>query len=118
MKTLTTLAIATTLLVSTNIVKAEYLYNPNQKVVQTEATTSKESAYQLGLNKLNALQGASPRALSNALGLYSPIIKKNSIRLNQDAYVTVQERVTPAGQKVYVGLVNLDVSYRIHRDDN
>ncbi|PWQ96712.1 DUF3316 domain-containing protein, partial [Leucothrix arctica] len=117
-KTLTSLVAASVLLIGASAAQA-YDFEQNEKdTVMTETASSRSEAYQLGLNKLTQLQSASPRQLFNELDIFSLDADESTTRLNDGAYITVQERTAPNGQAGYVGLVNVDVSYLEERQSD
>ena len=84
----------------------------------TEKVATRAAAYQAGVDKLAVLKAASPIELSNELNIMSRHIDKSTVTLNDDAYVTVQERMGTAGEIVYIGVVNVGISYLENDDDN
>ena len=118
MKTLTTLVAASVLLIGASAAQAYDFERHTKDTLTTETASSRAEAYQLGTSKLSQLQSASPRALYNELGLYSSEAVETSTRLNDGAYVTIQERMGANGQLGYVGLVNVDVTYLEDRDND
>ena len=72
---------------------------------------SRAQAYKLGISKLSALQAASPRQLVNEIRVYTPDIIEDTVRLENNAYITVEERMNVSGQLGYVGLVNIELRY-------
>jgi len=79
------------------------------RVVQTTDTTSKAAAYELALDKLDELKQDSSVELNNDLGHVTTY--SNSVSLNEDAYVTVVEKMDNNGDMKYSGNVNVSVSY-------
>ena len=119
MKTLTSLLAASVLLIGATAAQADYDFEQNEKeTVRTEAASSRSEAYQLGLNKLTQLQSVSPRQLFNELDIFSLDADESSTRIEDGAYITVQERTSANGKLGYVGLVNIDVSYNEERDSD
>ncbi|RVU80666.1 DUF3316 domain-containing protein [Leucothrix sargassi] len=116
MKTLVAMIASSIFIV--NAANASYFEETSHDTLRTELSSSKEAAYQAGLDKLNDLKSSSSRDLYNKVGLFASDIKSDTVRLNDGAYVTVQERALPNGQKAYVGVVNVDVSYETHDSDN
>jgi len=121
MKTLTALATASILLISATAANAasSYFATTIKDTVMTDTVSSRDAAYQAGTQKLSSLQSSTPRELSDELGLfYQDDVIERSIELGDNAYVTVQERRGANGEVGYVGVVNLNVSYDTHEDDN
>ena len=119
MKTLSALIATSVLLISATAANANSFFEETtHDTVRTGVTMSKSAAYQSGLDKLKELQSASPRALYNEVGLFASDIESDTVHLDSGAYVTVEERALPNGQKAYVGVVNVDVSYETHDSDN
>ena len=118
MKALTLLTATTVLLISATAATANDFGRTVTDKVMTETSTTRAAAYKAGADKLSELQSSSPRELSNKLGLFSPDIIERSVKLEGDGFVTIQERLSADGQLGYVGIVNIDVNYATHRDDN
>ena len=118
MKTLNTLLATSLLLIGASAANA-YDFEQNERVVlQTQSTPNRGEAYQMGVDKLTQLQSASPRQLFNELDIFSLDADESSTRIKDGAYVTVQERVQANGKPVFVGLVNIDVTYTENRDSD
>jgi hypothetical protein len=79
------------------------------RVVQTSAASTKAAAYELALDKLEQLKQDSSVELNNDLGHVTTY--SNSVSLNDDAYVTVIEKMDKNGELNYAGQVNVSVSY-------
>jgi len=93
------------------VVYGNYGVHSASQTIDTPAAQSKERAYSLGLEKLNALKSISGSELSDELSLPLGSLKeKNSITLDDGAYITVAELMNEQGEVVYKGLIN--VSYR------
>ena len=118
MKTLTALAAASILLISATAANASYFGTTVKDTIMTDTATTRAAAYQAGADKLSSLKSSSPRQLSNELSLFSPDIIERSVKLDSDGYVTVQERLGADGKVGYVGVVNVDVNYETHENDN
>ncbi|MGB5446175.1 MAG: DUF3316 domain-containing protein [Psychromonas sp.] len=87
------------------------VHNTN-KTIKTAPAESKEAAYQLGLEKLNQLKAESSSELSDELALQLHSFKeKNSVTLNDGAYITMQEMLNEQGKVVYQSLINVTYSY-------
>jgi uncharacterized protein YdeI (BOF family) len=79
------------------------------RVVQTADASSKTAAYELALDKLEQLKQDSSVELNNDLGHVTAY--SSSVSLNEDAYVTVVEKMDKNGDMKYTGNVNVSVSY-------
>ena len=118
MKTLTTLIVTSALLLGTTAASAANLYQ-DPTSVKTEAFNSRDAAYQAGINKLSALENASPRQLSREVDLFvTDNMRANSVKLEDGAYVTIEERMSANGELEYVGVVNIDIDYEYSHDDD
>lgn len=111
MKTLATIVVTSALLVSAAAANAGEFERSETNTITTETTSSRAQAYQLGVSKLSALKAASPRQLTNEIRVYTPDIVEETVRLEDDAYITVQERMDANGKLGYVGLVNIELRY-------
>ncbi|RVU86648.1 DUF3316 domain-containing protein [Leucothrix sargassi] len=118
MKTLTTLLATSVLLIGASAANAYTFEETTSDQIFTGMTNSKEAAYQSGLAKIQSLKSASPYELYDEVGLFGADIEADTVELEDGAYVTVQERLQANGQKAFVGVVNLDVSYEVHDDDD
>ena len=117
MKTLTTLIATSVLLLGATSVSAANLYQDPTSVM-TDAYSDRSVAYQAGMNKLSALESATPEQLSNEIDLFvTENMEVDSVELENGSYVTVQERMNSNGQVEYVGVVNIDVDYEYSSDD-
>ncbi|MGB5444791.1 MAG: DUF3316 domain-containing protein [Psychromonas sp.] len=93
-------------------VYGDYSVHQSNKTIKTTQTESKQAAYELGLEKLNMLKAESGAELSSDLALSLGSFKeKNSVTLDDGAYITLQEMLNEQGQVVYQGLVNVTYSY-------
>lgn len=79
------------------------------RMVQTTDANSKAAAYELALDKLELLKQDSSVELNNDLGHVTQY--SNSVSINDDAYVTVIEKMDNNGEMKYTGQVNVSVSY-------
>jgi hypothetical protein len=112
MKNLTTLVATSVLLLSATAANAHTFRDLSEKsTIMTEAASSRAQAYQFGANKLSALKSASQSQLTNNNITFSLDVDESSVRLENGAYVTVQERMDANGKIAYVGLVNFEISY-------
>ena len=94
------------ILLNTQILAGTYHANESIKTVDT---TSKVAAYELGLEKLKMLQNDTPEQLKQHLGGISLFL--NVVRLDEGAYITVQERMGPDGKFIYNAVVHVSVTY-------
>ena len=93
-------------------VYGDYSVHHSNKTIKTATVETKQAAYELGLEKLNDLKDDSSAELSNELALALGSYKeKNSVSLDDGAYITLQEMMNEQGQVVYTGLVNVTFSY-------
>lgn len=112
MKNLTTLVATSVLLFSATAANAHTFLERSQKsTLITETASSRAQAYQFGANKLSALKSASQSQLTNNNIKFSLDVDESSVRIEDGAYVTVQERMDANGRIGYVGLVNFEISY-------
>ena len=118
MKTIKNILLASTMLIFSAtafagpVVYGDYSVHRTNKTIKTATADSKEAAYQLGLEKLNLLKAKSGAELSNEFALQLGSFKeKNSVTLNDNANITLQEMMNEQGQLVYTGLVNITYSY-------
>ena len=118
MKKLSTLVATSILLVSATAANAFTIYQ-DPTTTMTDTYSSRDAAYQAGLNKLTSLSSASPSQLAEELDIFvTDNMKEDTIHLNNGAYVTVQERMNDNGQVEYTGVVNFDVDYEYNFDDD
>jgi hypothetical protein len=90
----------------------DYGMHHDSKVIKTQAVDTKEDAYSLALEKSKQLRAESGSELSNELALSLDSFKeKNTVTLDDGAYITVQESLNEQGNVVYSGLVNVTYSY-------
>ncbi|PKH03773.1 hypothetical protein CXF72_04540 [Psychromonas sp. MB-3u-54] len=93
-------------------VYGDYGVHHDSKVIKTQAVETKAAAYSLGLEKSNQLESESGSELSNDLALFLGSSKeKNSITLNDNTFITVQESLNAQGDMTYSALVNVTYSY-------
>ena len=94
----------------------DYHQYQDSKIIKTVSVATKAEAYSLGLEELTLLKSESGSALSADLSLSAVTPKeKNSVKLNNGAYITIQESMNAQGDIVYTGLVN--VTYHYYRKD-
>ncbi|WP_435236997.1 DUF3316 domain-containing protein [Psychromonas sp. PT13] len=94
------------------MLSASSFANVGSQTFKTETVDSKDAAYSLGLGQLQQLKSETGYQLSHDLSTPADTYKeKNSIELNDGAYVTVQESMNEQGDIVYNGLVNVTYHY-------
>ncbi len=118
MKTIKNLLLASSMLIlSVNVFAGTGGYGyygvyHDSKVIKTQTVESKEAAYSLAFDKLGQLKSESGSELSNELAVPLGFVQeKNSVTLDDGAYITIQESMNEQGQLVYNGLVNVTYSY-------
>ena len=117
MKTVQSFVIAASiLLASASAVAGTMPYSGGNDRVESNtivvsAASTKQAAYQLGLNKLAQLQAASPQQLSQALKVHSSNVDGTTLHLKEGGYVTVQERMNAKGNLSFVSSVNVGFHY-------
>lgn len=94
--------------IATPFANANETYVANE-IVKTVDTSSKASAYELALTKLNALEATSPEQLGKDFDSIS--MQSYGAYLEDDAYITVSEKMDTSGQLVYNGLVHISLIY-------
>ena len=88
----------------------------SNKIVVSAAST-RQAAYQLGLNRLVQLKAASPQQLSQSLKVHSSNLDGTTLHLKEGGYVTVQERMDAKGNLSFVSSVNVGFHYLEVRTD-
>jgi hypothetical protein len=109
-KTKTALIASVMAILSTQVFAANTHQNQTTRIVPTADMTSKAAAYDLAVTKLQTLKASTPIALNNNLG-HVAINYPNSVSLNDGAYITVAEKMSPSGEMLYTGLVNVSVTF-------
>ncbi|RVU84409.1 DUF3316 domain-containing protein [Leucothrix sargassi] len=118
MKTLSTLIATSVLLIGATAANADYYEAITSEKIETGMTDSRAEARAAGMERLSALESASPEALSNEFGLNSSRINEGTVNVDDGAYITVKPTLTPQGGVGYVGVVNAGVSYEVNELDN
>ena len=115
MKTIKNVFLASSMVIlSANVlaVDGNYGIHHDSKVLKTQSVESKDAAYSLAFEKLNQLKSESGSELGHefavSLGSWQ---EKNSVTLDDGAYITIQESMNEQGNVVYKGLVNVTYSY-------
>ena len=88
-----------------------YSQRSGNKVIHTQAMTTKAAAYSVALQKLNELTSESARELS--YDLVAPVDtykERNSVEID-NAYVQAQEFMNKEGQILYDGAVHITYHY-------
>ena len=78
------------------------------RVLQTADTATQSAAYEIALEKLQALETESSTELNHELGLSAA---SRNVSLNEGAYITVIEKMGDNGDMLYNGLVHVSVSF-------
>jgi hypothetical protein len=90
----------------------DYGVHHDSKVIKTQTVETKEAAYSLAFEKSKQLKTASGSELSNEFALSLDSFKeKNTVALDDGAYITIQESKNEQGNILYKGLVNVTYSY-------
>jgi hypothetical protein len=93
-------------------VYGDYGIHHDSKVIKTQTVETKAAAYSLGLEKSNQLKSGSGSELSNEFALFLDSSKeRNSVTLNDNTFITVQESLNAQGNMTYSALVNVTYSY-------
>ncbi len=111
MKTIPAIIATTLLLTSANAFAEAYTKRNDSNTLSLDAAQTRESAFQMGHNKLMQLQTLSSNELSRILHLHSSGYEANTLKLKDGGFVTVQEKMDASGKVSYVGLVKVDFSY-------
>ena len=84
--------------------------DPHQanRILQTADTATQSAAYEMALEKLQALETESSTELNHELGLSAA---SRNVSLNEGAYITISEKMDDAGEMLYNGLVHVSVSF-------
>jgi len=108
MKLTKNILIASAMAILSTQVVADETYYSDQTVITADAS-SKATAYEQGIAKLNTLEAASSNQLEKAFWWVA--MPTNNMTLQEGAFITVTEKMNADGQLVYNGIVNLSVSY-------
>lgn len=93
-------------------IDGNYGVHHDSKVIKTRAVGTREAAYTLGLEKLELLKSESGCELCTEFALpVGSFQEKNSVALDDGAYITIQESMSEQGDIVYNSLVNVSYSY-------
>jgi len=118
MKSIKNVILATSMVIlSANVFAGNALYGDygvyhDSKVIKTQLVETKSSAYSLALEKSEQLKSESGSELSDEFTLFLNSSKeKNSVTLDDNAYITVQESMNAQGNIVYTGILNVNYSY-------
>lgn len=113
MKALTTV-IASTLLIASVGASA---YDTLDTQV-TPVASSKEAAYEMGKQRLDALKSATPYELYYQVNSTLGDIEYDSLQVTDENFIEVQERMDGQGNVGYVGIVNVGLTYDVHESDD
>ncbi len=81
-------------------------------MIKTQSADTKSAAYTLAFEKLQLLKSETGSELSIELAVpVASFQEKNSVALDDGAYITVQEAINEQGLLVYNGLLNVSYSY-------
>ncbi|MGD8171992.1 DUF3316 domain-containing protein [Vibrio sp. TRT 21S02] len=95
-----------------------YINRTSSTSLFTPAQESKQAAFDSAYQELQGLQASSTRDLRRALNIWVTTPREaNSVRLKDNAYITVDERMNGQGEMEYVGKINVTYQY-LERDDN
>ncbi len=127
MKALKTLTLVATLAVlSSGVMAGEsaqfssggYINRTSSTALMTMAQGSKQAAFDAAFQELQTLKGSSSKELRKALSIWVTSPREaDSVRLRDNAYITVDERMNASGAMEYVGKINVTYQY-LERDDN
>lgn len=115
MKALTA-TIATTLLIASMGANATTRSTSDTLVTGFEPT--KAAAYNAGITKLNQLKSVPSNVLEYQVEAPLGIVESGTLKVTDDSFVVAEERVSANGQKGYVGIVNVGLSFEEHESDN
>jgi hypothetical protein len=105
------------LILSVNVFAGPVLYgnytlHNDHKTVTTATVASRNKAYDLGLKKLNEMKAKSSLELAREFVLFLDSAKEiNSVTLDDDGYITIDESMNNRGELVYTAKVHLSCSY-------
>lgn len=95
-----------------NIIYGDYSFRQGHSVIDTEIVETKDMAYSLGFQKLNDLKLESGSELSDEFALrLDSFEERNSVTLQDGAYITVKELMNEEGDIVFKGQVSVSYSY-------
>ncbi|MUJ25641.1 DUF3316 domain-containing protein [Aliivibrio fischeri] len=125
MKSFKSLALTTLIIVASSsamanpvITSGNYISKSNSSVIHTDSVSTKQAAYNQALTKLNQLDESTPKELKKALKVASfESTTTQSIGLDDDSYITVQETMNMQGQIQYTGLIHANYHY-LERNSN
>jgi hypothetical protein len=87
------------------------LEQTNTNALVMSAASSKQAAYELGLNKLSQLKTMPSKDLSQVLNINSYNINDRTLHIKDSGYVTVEERINADGKVSFVSIINVDSHY-------
>ena len=110
-KTIPAMIAASLLLASVSATAESVVQRTETDIIKTSVVASQAEAFQLGQNKLSQLKATAQNKLSQVLRVNSGRPDLNTLRIEEGAFVTVQQRMEANGKLGYVGMVNVDYSY-------
>ena len=118
MKTLLSLVVSSILLISSTSAHANSFEVHLKDQLTTETADNFAEAYQRAVEKLSLLKSVSPEELTAVLNVESTTLNESSIRLEDDSFITVHERMDADGEFSYIGVINIDISYNEYQEDD
>lgn len=118
MKKLPLLIAVSLLLTSLSATAAMFFEQSVSKTLTTITAPTKSAAYQLGVNKLAQLKDSSPSELERALGAPIGAVEANTMHLNDEGFIMIQERMDANGQLSYTAIVEVSVGFVPHSSDH
>ncbi|RVU80670.1 DUF3316 domain-containing protein, partial [Leucothrix sargassi] len=116
---LSALIATSVLLISATAANANSFFEEtSSKTITTGFADSRDAAYQSGIDKLSALKSVSPYQLSEEVGLFESDIQEDTVKVSEQSFVSVQERMNADGKLGYVGVVNIGINYETYEGDN
>lgn len=116
MKAMTT-AIAATLLIASMGASANTMRTATD-TIETGFAPTKAAAYKAGIDKLNQLKSVPSNVLEYKVSAPLGMIESGTLKVNDNSFIVAQERVSANGQKGYVGVINVGLSFEEHDSDN
>ncbi|MCW8996028.1 MAG: DUF3316 domain-containing protein [Psychromonas sp.] len=118
MKVIRNLLLASSILIlsanvfARSVVYGNYSLHNDRGTIWLPAAESRETAYALGLEKLKQLKSEPGAKLADEFSIFLKSPKeRNSVELDEDAYVTVEESTDRHGNIVYKAKLHLSYSY-------
>jgi hypothetical protein len=99
------------------VIPGKYGHVSRYEVMETTAVDTKDKAYSLGFQKLQALKKLGDgKKLSEELGLHLLSPREKSSTNLESGYVTVQEFMNENGDIMYRGRVNINYHFSIEEE--